>query len=612
MVAEAVRQRSDVPVELTWDLSSIFPSDQAWEEAFAAVATQLPELDRLHGTLERSGQDLLRALAVRDRVSEQFESVYEFASRRHDEDLAHPGYASMADRAIGLAAALETAISFFVPEILAISPERLEGLFAGEPGLAAHRHEIDEMTSLRAHVRSAEVEQVLAGITELGQGPLLVFEAAHVLDRQLPVVVDEDGRDIQLTDGTYIQFLRSTDRRVRREAFEGMLGGFKKQQYTLAAALANQVKKNHFFARARRYGTCLEAALAETHIPTQVYRTLIDTVRARLPSLHRYLALRRGVLALGEPLHMYDLYAPLVPDVALKVEYADACRQVVEAFAPLGAMYTEITERGLRSRWIDVLESERKATGAYSSGSYTTEPFILLNYQGRRDDMFTLAHELGHSLHSYLSNREQPYHYARYPTFLAEIASTFNEALLHHYLLRRTGDRAERASILNQYVEGFRSTVIRQTLFAEFELKAHEVVETGGALTVEALRDTYLRLVEQYYGAAGVVVDDLTAWEWSLVPHFYLNFYVYQYATGFAVSSALAQAVLQEGQPAVNRYLRMLRAGCSDYPVNLLRAAAVDVTTAAPIEAAFDEFDRAVGELETLLRVDCHDAGVVA
>jgi len=361
------------------------------------------------------------------------------------------------------------------------------------------------------------------------------------------------------------------------------------------------VKKNHFFARARRYDTCLDAALADTHIPAQVYHTLIETVHAKLPSLHRYLALRHKVLALGEPLHMYDLYAPLVPEVDLKVQYADACRQVVEAFAPLGREYTGIVERGLRSRWIDVLESDGKATGAYSSGGYATEPFILMNFNGRRDDMFTLAHELGHSLHSYLSNRAQPFHYARYSIFMAEIASTFNEALLHHYLLRRTGDRATRASILNQHVEGFRATLIRQTLFAEFELKAHDVVERGGALTVEGLRDIYRGLVEQYYGAGGVVVDDLIAWEWSIVPHFYMNFYVYQYATGFAASSALAQAVLQEGQPAVNRYLAMLGAGCSDYAVNLLKAAGVDVTTTAPIEAAFDEFDRAVDELETLL-----------
>jgi oligoendopeptidase F len=395
--------------------------------------------------------------------------------------------------------------------------------------------------------------------------------------------------------------LRSTDRRVRREAFEGMLGSFKKLQHTLASALGNEVKKNYFFTRARRYDTCLEAALAETHVPTQVYRTLIDSVRARLPSLHRYLALRNRVLLGGEPLHMYDLYAPLVPDVDPEVPYAEACRKVVQAFTPLGSDYAGAAERGLRSRWVDVMESQGKAPGAYSSGVYGTEAFILMNYQGRRDDMFTLAHELGHSLHTYLSNRAQPYHYAQYSMFLAEIASTFNEALLHHYLLQHTGDRAERAAILQQYVEGFRATVIRQTLFAEFELRMHEVVESGGAITVEALQDIYRGLVEQYYGAGGVVVDDLVAWEWSIVPHFYLNFYVYQYATGFVASSALAQAVLREGEPAVRRYLDMLRAGSSDYAVDLLKAAGVDVTEAAPIDTAFDEFDRAVSELESLL-----------
>ncbi len=600
-MVEAVARRSDIPVELTWDLSSLFPNDETWEQAFAAVERQLPGLERLQGTLDRSGRDLLDALKARDHVCDQFERVYEFAARRHDENLARPIYASMADRAIALGSSLEAAIAFVAPEILAIEPARLQGHYAEEPGLEAYRHEIDVITAQRAHVRSAEVEQVLAGVLELGHSPLQVFDAVHVLDRQLPLVADEGGQEVQLTDGTYIGFMRSNDRRVRREAFEGMLGGFKKVQHTLAATLANQVKKDHFFARTRRYGSCLEAALSETHIPTQVYRTLVETVRAKLPSLHRYLALRSRVLALGEPLHMFDLYAPLVPAVDLKVTYDEACRLVVEALAPLGREYTAIVERGLGSRWVDVLESEGKATGAYSAGTYGTEPFILMNYQGRRDDMFTLAHELGHSLHSYLSNRAQPYHYARYPIFLAEIASTFNEALLQHYLLQRTGDRDQRASILNQYVESFRSTVIRQTLFAEFELKAHEVVESGGALTVDVLQDIYRSLVEQYYGAGGVVVDELVAWEWSLVPHFYMGFYVYQYATGFVASSALAQAALREGEPVARRYLDLLSAGSSDYPVELLKAAGIDVTAAAPIEAAFDEFDRAVSELESLL-----------
>jgi oligoendopeptidase F len=597
----AVAQRSEIPVELTWDLSSLFQSDRAWEDAFAAVAARIPEIEGLHGTLGRSGRDLLQALVTRDGVSEQFERVYEFAARRRDEDLANSLYASMADRALGLGSDLEAAAAFFAPEILAIDPARLTALLSEDPGLAVYRHEIDEITAEREHVRSAEIEQVLAGAFELGHGPVQIYDAAHVLDRRLPTLLDESGHEMQLTDGAYIRCLRSTDRRVRREAFEGMLGSFQKLQHTFGATLANQVKKSRFFARAHRYDTCLEAALAGTHIPVQVYRTLVDTVRERMPGLNRYMALRRRVLTGGEPLHMYDLYAPLAPDVDLDMPYAEACKQVVEAFAPLGSDYTAVVARGLRSRWVDVMESKGKATGAYSSGVYGSEPFIMLNYQSRRDDLFTLAHELGHSLHTYLSNGAQPYHYARYPIFLAEIASTFNEALLHHYLLQRTGDRAARTAMLNQYVEGFRSTVIRQTLFAEFELRIHEVVEAGGALTVDVLKGTYRRLVEQYYGQAGVVVDDLIDWEWAAIPHFYMNFYVYQYATGFVASSALSQAVLRDGEPAVRRYLDMLRAGSSGYPVDLLKAAGVDMTSPAPILAAFDEFDRVVAELDSLL-----------
>lgn len=600
-MAKTILLRSEVPVELTWDLSSIFAHDQAWEAAFAAVDHQLPELAALQGTLARSAPDLLHWLVRRDQIGELLDRVYEYATLHHHEDMAQPHYAAMSERAIGLATAYGTAISFYFPEIVAIEPDQLARFIADEPGLAAFRHELETITAQRPHVRSAEVEHVLAGVSELAHGPHQTFQALYNVDRQLPTIPDESGAAVPLTQGAYRTFLHSASRAVRRAAFDGMLGTFKNLEHTMAATLGSNVKKDVFFARARNYGSSLEAALGPRHIPTGVYHALIAAVHSNLPSLHRYLALRSRVLALGEPSHMYDLYAPLLPDVDLEIGYHDACNQVVKALAPLGEDYLAVVQKGIRSRWIDVLENRGKRAGAYSAGVYATPPFILLNYQSRRDDMFTLAHEMGHSVHSYLARRTQPYHYGNYGIFLAEIASTLNEALLRHYLLQRTTDRKQRASIVNQYLENFRQTLFRQTLFAEFDLEIHAMAEAGKALTADAFGTAYRALVERYYGAGGVVVDDLGCWEWAIIPHFYYDFYVFQYATGFAASAALTAKILAEGRPAVDRYLHVLQAGSSAYPIDLLKEAGIDMTTSASLDAAFAEFDRATGELETLI-----------
>jgi oligoendopeptidase F len=593
--------RSEVPVELTWDLASIYPSDGAWEEAFDAVEGLLPALRAAEGSLGTSGRHLFDGLTLLYSSYEQLERLSAYAHHHHDEDMAHEGYTALADRVTTLVTAFAEATAFITPEILAIDADVLERFFVEAPELGTYRHTIDEITAERAHTRSTEVEQLLAGAAEIAEGPRRAYEALHNLDRLFPTIVDADGTAVELTNGTYQRFLRGEDRRVRVAAFEGMLGTFKLQEHAQAAILGTQVKKNIFYARARCHDSSLAAALFSTHIPTAVYHTLIDAVHANLPTLHRYLALRARILNLGEPLHMYDLYAPLVKDVDAEVTYQQACEQAVTALAPLGEAYTSVVKHGLVSRWVDVAETKGKLTGAYSGGAYGTHPFILLNYQARRDDMFTLAHELGHSLHSYLSAETQPYHYAHYGIFLAEIASTLNEALLRHHLLRTTDDRRIRASIVNQHLENVRTTVFRQAMFAEFELRVHEHAERGDALTVEAIRTIYRALVDRYYGSGGVVIDDLIEWEWTIVPHFYTSFYVFQYATGFAASAALADKILVEGQPAVDRYLRMLRSGSSKYPIDLLKEAGIDMTTSAPIDATMAEFDRLVTELASLV-----------
>jgi len=603
-MAPIIPRREDIPIELTWDLTPVFPSDQLWEETFASTERQFPALKLAQGTLGRSAQDLYEGLRRRDEIGAVVDRLNEYAGRRHCADMTDTRSQALSSRASSLAAAFAAATAFFTPEILAIPPDRLQDFYAVEPRLGIYRHYIDEVTSLRPHTRPAEVEQVLAGMADLGKAPERIYEMIYNADARLPTIRDAAGTPTQLTNGTYFGvFRRSPVRSVRQAAFEGMLGTFKQQQHTLAATLGAQVAKNVFLAKERSYPTALDAALGPAHIPATVYTTLIETVNRSLPSLHRYLALRGKALALDTPQHMYDLDAPLVPAVTTApITFEAACARLRDAVAPLGPVYTAILERAFRSRWIDVIESAGKLAGAYSAGTYGTPPFVSLNYQGTPDDVFTLAHEMGHALHSYLTWDTQPYHYSAYASFVAETASTLNEALLRRRLLETTEDAPQRAALVAQYLEHVRFTFFRQTLFAEFELSIHRHVEVGDALTAETLCALYRALNVRYYGGGGIVVDDLIAWEWSILPHFYgLSFYVYQYATGHAASAALARQILHDGQPAVDRYLRLLRAGSSDYAITLLADAGVDMTTSAPIDAAIAEFEQYVSELEKLL-----------
>jgi oligoendopeptidase F len=593
-------KRSEVKIEDTWALETIYPTNEAWEADFQRVSAMQPGLAEHQGHMGDSARSLLEALKRRDEGGEILGRLFVYAYMRLHQDSTDNTYQAMADRVTTLANDINTATAYQTPEILAIPQERLDAFLREEPGLQVYRHMLDEITRERPHILSAEMEALLAQAAEVGNAPERVYEMFSTADLKLPSVRDAEGNDVQLTQGNFVShFLEGRDRDVRRNAFEAMFGAYQSYRNTMAALLGAQVKRNIFFARARKYDSSLHAALDPSNIPVSVYDNLIATVNNNLPVLHRYLRLRKKLLGLDD-LHMYDLYVPMVPEVEYKVSYAEAQQQVAQALAPLGEAYVAVVQQGLSSRWVDVYENEGKRSGAYSWGSFGTNPFMLLNYQNTMDSMFTLAHEMGHSMHSYFTWQTQPYPYSSYTLFVAEVASTLNEALLTHSLLQTTTDKALRMYIINHALETFRTTLYRQTLFAEFERDMHAQAEAGEALTPEALNGIFKRINDTYYGPV-VNVDELIANEWARIPHFYSSFYVYQYATGISASSALAHQILTEGQPAVDRYLRFLRSGSSDYSINLLRDAGVDLSSPAPIQEALDTFGRYLDDLEALL-----------
>ncbi|MFO7172110.1 MAG: oligoendopeptidase F [Bacillota bacterium] len=590
-----VPKREEIPEQYRWDLERIFPSDEAWEQEYQAVEGLIPRLQEYQGTLAQSGARLLECLRLRDEIGQRVETLYAYASMRKDEDNTVARYQALHDRAVGLYSRATAAMAFIRPEILAIPDDRLELFLAEEPGLAIYRFHLEDIRREREHVRSPEVEALLAQAAEIAQSPAIIFSMLDNADMKFPTVRDEEGNEVELTKGRYLRLMESQDRRVRRDAFMALYGTYRKYVNTLAASLAASVKKDVFYARARNYRSSLEAALFRDNIPVSVYHNLIATVRKNLPALHRYMAVRKRLLGVDE-LHMYDIYVPLVKGVDRKIPYEEAAETVAAALAPLGEEYVSALREGLRSRWIDVYETAGKTSGAYSGGAYTTAPYILLNYQENVDSMYTLAHELGHSMHSYFTRRTQPYVYGDYTIFVAEVASTLNEALLTEYLLQHTDDPQLRRYIVNHQVETIRTTLFRQTMFAEFELAIHERVERGEALTAESLCALYKELNVAYHGPE-MVVDEEIALEWARIPHFYRAFYVYQYATGISAAMALARQILSEGRPAVERYLEFLRSGSSDYSIDLLRRAGVDMTSPEPVQAAIDHFSRLVEEL---------------
>ncbi|GAC1391640.1 MAG: oligoendopeptidase F [Ktedonobacteraceae bacterium] len=596
---QTLQKRQDISQEYTWNLESIFASDEEWEREFQTLQRSLPELETLQGTLSQSGQALLTVLQKRDDMSLALEKLYVYTSMRRDEDTTNGKYQAMADRAMQLVVRATTAVSFIEPEILALPQETLNRFVQETTGLALYKQQLHDLNRKRGHVRSAEIEAVLAATGEVADAPDAIFSMIDNADLKLPTITNEAGKGVELTKGNYLTFIRSADRRVRKEAFEGMHGTFLKQRNTLAATLSAQVKTDLFYTRQRNYSTCRERALAGNNIPVSVYDNLVETVHEHIPLLNRYMNLRKRMLKLDE-MHMYDLYVPIVEETTDEITYEQARDTVIAALAPLGENYVNTLKGAFTHRWIDVFETPGKRGGAYSGGAYATQPFILLNFQSKRDSMYTLAHELGHSMHSYFTRANQPYQYGDYTIFVAEVASTLNEGLLTEYLLKNTTDKATRIALLNHALEDIRGTLFRQTMFAEYEQTIHHLAEEGESLTADVLSEQYKALNQHYYGAE-TVIDDLIGIEWGRIPHFYYNFYVYQYATGISAASALVQQIMQEGQPAVERYLKFLSSGSSNYSIELLQKAGVDMTSPEPVRQAFQLFESHLTQMEQLL-----------
>ncbi|WP_035396673.1 oligoendopeptidase F [Exiguobacterium sp. OS-77] len=595
-----VLTRQDVDVTETWNLESIYATNEAWEEEFESVKAMLPLLVEYKGRLGQSAETLYEGLQLRDEVSRRLYKLYTYAHMRYDENTADSFYQAMNDRARTLASQIGATLAFMTPELLAVPESTIETYLNENPDLAMYRHAFDELNQEREHVLTEAEEAILAKAGEvLGQSGT-TFGMLNNADLTFPKIKGEDGEETELTHGRFITFLESSDRSVREAAFKAMYGTYAKYTNTLASTLAGSVKKDNFYADVRKFPSARAAALHGNAIPESVYDGLVEAVHEHLPLLHRYVALRKRVLGLDE-LHVYDMYTPLVSEVEMKVSYEEAKQLMVEGLAPLGTEYKHILEEGLSERWVDVRETRGKRSGAYSSGAYDTQPFILMNWQDNINNLFTLAHEFGHSVHSYYTRKSQPYPYGDYSIFVAEVASTTNEALLNDYLLKKVTDRKEKLYLLNNQLETFRGTLFRQTMFAEFEHAIHDAARLGQSLTPEFLTSTYYTLNQKYFGEE-IVLDEEIGLEWARIPHFYYNYYVYQYATGISAAAALTDQILEEGQPAVERYINnFLKAGSSDYPIEVLKAAGVDMTTKAPVEAALRQFERVLDEFEALL-----------
>ena len=591
--------RAQVRTEDTWSLEDIFATEQDWWTALDQAKQYVGRVAAYQGRLGESGTVLLEFLRLNDAMSEAFDALANYAQRKGDEDTRVAVYQDMLAQLTALLVELGQAGAFETPEILAIPQETLADFYTVEPGLEHYRLYLDRLRRRKEHVLSPEEEALLAAAGDMAQAPDNIFSMLNDADLIFPEAEDSQGKKYPVTHGTYIPLMQSNDRVLRKSAFQSLYRVYGQFRNTSAAVLSAQTRQLLFFARARKYSSTLEAALDRTEVPVEVYRNLIDAVHQNMGQMHRYVALRRKLMGVDE-LHMYDLYAPIVADVEMKLTFDEAKRLAVEALKPMGEFYGSILQEGLESRWIDVYENQGKRSGAYSAGA-RVHPFVLLNYAGTLNDAFTLVHEMGHAIHSYLSNQNQSVTYADYVIFVAEVASTCNEALLMEHLLSVTTDKRRRAYLINYSLEQFRTTLYRQTMFAEFELKINEMAQRGEGLTAEALCALYRELNVQYFGP-DMAVDEEIALEWARIPHFYYNYYVYQYATGYAAAIALSRRILREGAGAVEDYLSFLKGGCSADPITLLKGAGVDMATAQPINEALNLFGELIDEMEALLQ----------
>lgn len=598
-MAKELLKRSEVKEEYTWNVKDMYASDDAWREELTAITDIIAEVERMEGKVTESAENLLFVLEHAAKAEEKLEFAFNYAERLFDEDQKNTAHQAMSQKMYALATELSSRTAFIVPEILAVDGALIEQYMKELPELELYRIQIKEIERTKAHTLSAEMEKLVAMTGEMAETSGQVYAIINNADFVFPEITDENGDTVRLSHGNFVPMLESADRRVRKDAFTQYYSVYKQYANTLASLYNGQVKQQIFYANARNYASTLEAAVDSNHVSPSVYQNLIDTVRKNMDKMHRYVRLRKKCLGVEE-LHMYDIYTPMIPDAAKKIPFEEAKATVLKALAPLGEDYVAKVKEGFENRWIDVYENEGKRSGAYSAGAYGTHPYVLLNHNDTLDNMFTLAHEMGHAMHSYYSNAAQPYIYSQYKIFVAEVASTCNEILLMEYLLANTTDKKERAYLLNHYLDSFKGTVYRQTMFAEYEMRTNKMVEDGESLTAEALNTLYHELNCAYYGP-DMVSDEEIAYEWARIPHFYYNFYVYQYATGFSSAVAIAHSILKEGAPAVERYKKFLSGGCSDAPVELLKIAGVNLETPEPIQEALDVFGEVLDEMETLV-----------
>lgn len=595
-----VRERGELDAQYLWNTADIFPALEGWEAEFAAVEERIADLERYRGTLGRDGGVLLNALQIRDDTEARLDRVMVYASLLADQDTRDGGHQAMDARATSLGVRYQHAASWIDPELIAIPRETIKRWMAGDGALAVYRHCFDNLWRQQKYILSPREEELIALCGEVQRAPYNAYNLLANADMQFPTIQDATGSPVELSDSAYYTFMRSPDRRVRKDAYQGIIGTYRKFRNTAAALLSGAVQSHVFNMRARGYPSCLAAALDGGNIPVEVYQTLVRTVNEHLPLLHRYQHIRKRALKLGDGVHAYDLFAPLVSGASFEQPYEASVEMVVAALRPLGETYLGPMRQGFASRWVDVFPSRGKRSGAYSSGTYLTQPYILLNYHGGYEDTSTLAHEIGHSMHSFFSRGAQPYIYSSYDIFCAEVASTCNEILLQDHVLTRTEDPRRKLYLLCEFLEGVRGTVFRQTLFSEFEQGLHEMVERNEPLTADSASAAYSALVGKYYGPA-YEHDEVVDGEWIRVPHFYYNFYVYKYATSFCAASNIAGRMLAREPGSVEKYLTFLRSGCNDYPVNLLRLAGVEMTTPAPIRDAMRQFEGLLDQTEALL-----------
>ncbi len=591
--------REEIPIEKTWKLDVIYSSDKVWEEELESLKTDIPTLSKYRGKLSESGKMMYEFFHLRDQTFERVGKLYVYAHLKSDQDTSNSFYQAFNAQAMSILIMANSTISFVVPEILAIEEEKIARFFNDYEKLQLYKKELDDINRMRPHTLSEKEEFILAECQDSLSTGSRTYSMLNNADLTFPAIKDEAGELVDVTHGRYIKFLQSKDRSVRKAAFEAVYNTYGNFKNTFASTLGGEIKAHNFKAKVRNYQSARQSALNQNNIPETVFDNLIAAVNEKLPLMHRYIELRKKVLGIDE-LHMYDLYTPLVKDVDMNITFEEAKEIVLKGLEPLGDEYQQILKEGFNNRWIDVEENKGKRSGAYSSGTYGTNPYILLNWNNSIDNTFTLAHELGHSLHSYYTRKNQPYCYGDYSIFVAEVASTCNEALLNDYLLKTINNKQEKLYILNHFLEGFRGTVFRQTMFAEFEHDIHLRAQNGEALTAEKLSEIYLNLNKKYYGK-GIISDPEIALEWARIPHFYYNYYVYQYSTGYSAATSLASKILTEGESAVKRYHEFLKAGSSDYPIEVLKKAGVDITSKQVILDAIDVFEAKLNELEKLL-----------